>query len=94
MYLPVLIFVVWCRRLLKNNMNIALTILCFWIFGFVHEGNSCCCTISCYYPSVACNLFGCDCKSEKCWYVGNPPAWCPHDERCSAKKFRNKIEVN
>ena len=81
-------------------MNIALTISCFLIFGFIHEGNGCCCTVGCSFREN-CNIFGCNCKYEKCSerdpgsLIGLQPFWCDPNEKCSAKKFRrNMIEVN
>ena len=86
------------RLLNINNMNIALTISCFFIFGFIHEGNCCCCTLFCTKPITACNIFGCNCNIEKCWNSGGGwphlPNLCPQNEKCDNKKFRNRIEVN
>ena len=75
-------------------MNIALTISCFLIFGFIHEGNGCCCTINCFLIGYNCNIFGCNCAFEKCTQGVYPiPGNCDPDEKCSDKKFRYRIEV-
>ena len=76
--------------------KIAWTIIsCFLIFGFIHVGNSCCCTFGCYSFLRNCNIVGCNCKLPYCVQgLEHPALWCDLEERCDAKKFRTKIEVN
>ena len=76
--------------------KIALTIIsCFFIFGFIHVGNSCCCTFGCYDFAKNCNIVGCNCKHKKCNVAGPVAPWCdPNEIACDDKKFRNWIEVN
>ena len=77
--------------------KIALTIIsCFFIFGFINVGNSCCCTFGCYDFVKNCNIVGCNCKHEKCLVGLHIPApWCdPNEMACDDKKYRNWIEVN
>ena len=43
-----------------------------------------------------CNFWGCNCAFELCSSGINHDdrPWCDPNEKCSAKKFRNIIEVN
>lgn len=43
-----------------------------------------------------CNFWGCNCAFELCSTGINHDdrPWCDPNEKCSAKKFRNIIEVN
>ena len=43
-----------------------------------------------------CNFWGCNCAFELCSTGVNHDdrPWCDPNEKCSAKKFRNIIEVN
>ena len=75
--------------------KIALTIIsCFFIFGFINVGDSCCCTFGCYDFLRNCNVFGCNCEGNFCDRNSEFGPWCdPNEIPCDDKKSRNWIEV-